>query len=129
MCDCSSDVCSSDLGIVAVALQREAARDQVEPHRVGHRIAETAEERERLRIHRLALRQVDARRTSLAVAEQAAQLIGGADARVEAACLVLDQARGLAAHSGVRTFMVCRALQQRAARYSILGRGADRKST
>src|SRR3546814_8176252 len=45
--------------LVAVALEFETAGDQVEPHRVGDRVAEAAKERERLRIHRFALRQVD----------------------------------------------------------------------
>src|SRR3546814_12260095 len=76
--DWSSDVCSSDL------------------------IAEAAEERERLRIHRLALRQVDPDRAPLAVAEKPAQFVSRADRGVEATGLVLDQARGLAAHSGAR---------------------------
>src|SRR3546814_4427641 len=48
-----------DRGVVAVALEFETAGDQVEPHRVGDRVAEAAKERERLRIHRFALRQVD----------------------------------------------------------------------
>src|SRR3546814_7749625 len=62
----------------------EAARDQVEAHRVGDRIAEAAEERERLRIHRLALRQVDPDRAPLAVAEKPAQFVSRADRGVEA---------------------------------------------
>ena len=49
-----------------------------------------AEERERLRIHRLALRQVDADRAALAVAEKPAQFVCRANRGVETAGLVLD---------------------------------------
>src|SRR3546814_8489924 len=91
-----------DRGVVAVALEFETAGDQVEPHRVGDRVAEAAKERERLRIHRFALRQVDPDRASLAVAEKPAQFVCRANRGVETAGLVLDQARGLAAHSGAR---------------------------
>src|SRR3546814_15032498 len=92
--------------LVAVALEFETAGDQVEPHRVGDRVAEAAKERERLRIHRFALRQVDPDRASLAVAEKPAQFVCRANRGVETAGLVLDQARGLAAHSGAREIIV-----------------------
>src|SRR3546814_12626983 len=101
--DWSSDVCSSDL------------------------IAEAAEERERLRIHRLALRQVDPDRAPLAVAEKPAQFVSRADRGVEATGLVLDQARGLAAHSGAREIIVGGRRAQRAARHALpLGRATCR---
>src|SRR3546814_16937303 len=86
---------------------------------------EAAKERARLRIHRFALRQVDPDRASLAVAEKPAQFVCRANRGVETAGLVLDQARGLAAHSGAREILVGGRLEQRAARHAFFGRGAD----
>src|SRR3546814_12666766 len=86
---------------------------------------EAAKERARLRIHRFALRQVDPDRASLAVAEKPAQFVCRANRGVETAGLVLDQARGLAAHYGAREIIVGGRLEQRAARPALFGRGAD----
>src|SRR3546814_7947423 len=86
---------------------------------------EAAKERARLRIHRFALRQVDPDRASLAVAEKPPQFVCRANRGVEPPGLVLDQARGLAAHSGAREIIVGGRLEQRAARHAFFGRGAD----
>ena len=116
---------AADAHIIGIALEVEAVGDQFEPGAVGQLVAETAEDRPAVAVLDLALGAVDADAVAMAVEESAAPFQRRAEAGVELAGAIADQAAGLAAESLALKIVAGRPLQQYPPAQPVAGRRAD----